>query len=90
MSTNNMLLGHEDVHTARMAPLDHANPMCNGPKCRWLGTELRFEFTGYVNDWRRPAKLRSADADDGGLLAGSPPVALRLRVSANGLARLAL
>jgi hypothetical protein len=50
ISTSNQLLGHENVRTARMAPLDHANPMCNGPKCRWLGTELQFEFTGYVND----------------------------------------
>jgi hypothetical protein len=50
ISTNNQLLGHEDVITAKMAPLDHANPMCNGPKCKWLGTELQFEFTGYTND----------------------------------------
>jgi hypothetical protein len=50
ISTNNQLLGHEDVVTAKMAPLDHTNAMCNGPKCRWLGTELQFEFTGYVND----------------------------------------
>lgn len=50
VSTSYQLLGHENVRTAKMAPLDHANAMCNGPKCKWLGTELQFEFTGYTND----------------------------------------
>ena len=52
LSTSFDTLGHEDVTTAHMAPLDHANPMCNGGKCKWLGTELQFEIKGYTNDTR--------------------------------------
>jgi len=52
LTTNYDVLGHENVTTSHMADLDHANPMCNGGKCKWLGTELQFEISGYTNDTR--------------------------------------